>query len=73
VVRPTTCVAAVTSPRIWRIFGSFTVLDGIAEAAVGSSGPAWLAGEAGILATAVVWLVASGSSIAASSKTVPAR
>jgi hypothetical protein len=46
--------AMVLSPFL--VFLSYAVLDGLAVAVVGDSGPAWLEDEAGILATGVLWL-----------------
>jgi hypothetical protein len=48
--------ALVASPFV--VFLSYAVLDGLAKAAVGDSGPGWLEDEAGILATGLFWLAA---------------
>jgi hypothetical protein len=48
--------AIVVSPLL--VFLSYAVLDGLAKAAVGDSGPGWLEDEVGILATGVFWLAA---------------
>jgi len=47
-------VALALGPVLF--FVSFTLLDGLAQAVVGSAGPAWLEDEVGILATGAVWL-----------------
>jgi hypothetical protein len=48
--------ALVASPLV--VFLSYAVLDGLAKAVVGDSGPGWLEDEAGILATGVFWMAA---------------
>ena len=58
--RPLPVVIALAAPCVLLPFMTFeAVLDPLAEAAVGDSGPAWFAEESGILATGVLWLAAS--------------
>jgi hypothetical protein len=40
------------------VFLSYALLDGLAKAVVGDSGPGWLEDEAGILVTGLFWLAA---------------
>lgn len=51
----TTALALAVAPVAF--FASFAVLESVAKAVVGDAGPSWLHDEAGILATAVAWLV----------------
>ena len=46
--------AAVAAPLLW--WGSFVVLDALAQGAVGDAGPGWLQDEAAIALTGAVWL-----------------
>ena len=65
---PLFALGVILSPVV--LIASFTVLEGIAKGAVGDAGPAWLADEAGIVATGAAWLLASAWSLRAA---VPER
>ena len=53
--RWTTALALASGPLLFGL--TFSLLDGAGKGLVGDAGPSWLPDEAGILATAVVWLV----------------
>ncbi|HEV2107923.1 MAG TPA: hypothetical protein VGR16_06650 [Thermomicrobiales bacterium] len=53
--RWTLVVAVALSPIFFII--SFSILDGVAKPLVGDRGPAYLQDEAGIVTTAVAWLI----------------
>ena len=57
--RPVLAVLILLSPLA--AFASYAVVDAVAKAVVGDAGPAWLEDEAGILATGLVWFVASAA------------
>ena len=55
---PLVLILGALGPLLWFVAYD-SVLDPLAEAALGGAGPAWFEAEAGILLTGLIWLAAS--------------
>lgn len=61
--RAATAVAVLASPVVF--WASFMLLEAVAKAVVGDTGPSWLKDEAGILLTGAVWLSVGAAAVRA--------